>query len=86
MSIQGDERALAAEREDLLDQLDEGLKAVGDIARNLDPSGYNAAHAKCLLAELGNVLDLLQCNDHALSWTYWKLDLIDRCMLSDRPQ
>lgn len=86
MSVQGDERRFSAEREDLLDTLDQGLLAIRDIARNLDPSGFNAAHAKNLLSELRGVVDQLQANDHALSWTHWKLDLIGRCMLSDRPQ
>lgn len=86
MSAHGDKRRFSAERDELLDHLQETLRAVFEIAQSLDPSGYNAAYVKDLLTEARGVVDKLQITDHALSWTHWKLDLIDRCMLSDRPQ
>lgn len=86
MSIFADERKLTAEREQLLEELEENMLAVQDIVRHLDPSGYNAAYARSLLAESMALVDKLQSNDHSLSWTNFKLDLIGRCMLSDRPQ
>lgn len=86
MTVYADVRKLTAERNSLSDEIDETLGLIVELTTHIDPYGHNISRAKQLSAELPDLLDKLQANDHQLWWSQTKQALIDQCIESDRLQ